>query len=64
MVIGEAQAVESHEPARLREWGVGRSFEPVTRAVWGEREAGYPGGETLECTGVLALSLVGDKVQC
>ena len=29
MVIGEAQAVESREPASLREWWVGRSFEPV-----------------------------------
>ena len=38
MVIGEAQAVESHEPASLREWWVGRSSEPVQ----GEQEtAGY-----------------------
>ena len=45
MVIGEAQAVESHEPASLREWWVGRSFEPVQ----GEREtAGYLPGQTLD----------------
>ena len=38
MVIGEAQAVESREPASLREWWVGRSSEPVQ----GEQEtAGY-----------------------
>ena len=45
MVIGEAQAVESREPASLREWWVGRSFEPVQ----GEREtAGYLPGQTLD----------------
>ena len=36
MVIGEAQAVESREPASLREWWVGRSSEPVQ----GEQDVG------------------------